>query len=232
MKLFFTGYILYFQEFFEQDECFSTPVSKQCNSRVPLVQVCNKAPMTNEKSDQCKSNTPLSSQKLKTFAFSRSKLKDVDKPLPPSKRPTLEKELSNHRAPLSSLSTSSMVPHIIDTSPIGLSTVTLPNSLSHTTPTRHTSKTSSVTTRSNSHRHSHISLPVTPLSSCPTPLSSHRPSSKRKFPGPAGLLPKLVGSCIHGVIKYHIVGYFLRWKISSQKFYLTTVAISIGTTDV
>ena len=181
------------------------------------MQVCNKSPKANDKFDQWKSNTPFSSQKLRTFAFSRSKLKDVDKPLPPSKRPTLEKELSYHRAsvhPSSSLSTSSTVPHIIDTSPIGLSTVTLPNSLSHTTPTRHTSKTSSVATHSNSRHNGHMSLPVTPLSS--------RPSSKRKFPGPAGLLPKLVCSYIHRVIKYHIVGYFLRWKISYQtkKFYL------------
>jgi len=163
------------------------------------VQVCNKAPVAN---DKAKSSTPLSSQKLKTFAFSHSKLKDVDKPLPSSKRLALEKDLSEHRTPVcpsSSLTTSSKVPHIIDTLPIGSSVVAFPNSLSHTTLTCHSSKTSSVTAHS-SHDHDHISLPVTPLSSCPTPLSSHRSASKRKFPGPAGLLPKLVCNYIQKLL--------------------------------
>ena len=160
------------------------------NSRVPLMQVCNKTPLAKDKSDQGKSNTPLSSQKLKTFAFSRSKLKDVDKP--PSKRPALERDLSDHRTPVCSslslnISSSNAVPHIIDTSPTHSSTVRLPDS-SHITPTCHTRKTST----HNSHHDGLTSLPVTSLSSRPTPLSCHCLSAKRKFPGPAGLLPKLV----------------------------------------
>ena len=176
-----------FQEFFEQDEYFSTPINKEpqlSDSRVPLMQVSNKTTVTNDKPDQRKTTTtPLSSQKLKTFAFSRSKLKDEGKP--PSKRLALESNLSVPTTPICSFSSplnsssGSTIPHLTNTSSFVPSSVTLASSLSHSTPT-----CLSITALSSSSCHGSTSLPTTPLSS--------RPSAKRKFPGPAGLLPKLV----------------------------------------
>ena len=121
-----------------------------------------------------------SSQKLKAFTFSRNNCKEVtdsDGLPPPSKKPASEKELtrysgSSQHTPFSSVSStpsnSSQVNSIISNpGPV--------TSLKSSTPIMIPGSKQSNETPS---------LPVTPVS-C-------RSAAKRKFPGPAGLLPKLV----------------------------------------
>ena len=127
-----------------------------------------------------------SQKKLKSFAFSHSNRKEVsdsDGLLPPSKKLASEKDLSRlsssqqmsfaHCSVPSTPNSTAQVNSYIETRTNTVSAG--PSVMRNSTP---------MTTPSNKHNHGTPSLPVTPVS-C-------RSAVKRKFPGPAGLLPKLV----------------------------------------
>jgi len=207
--------LLLLQDFFEEDEYCNTntPLQtaiSQCTNvidtsnnttvhRIPLMQMCNQASVNRDESinpsrdSMSLTSSSLSSQKLKTFAFSRSNRKNVTDSgdLPPTKKPALEKELTilnptQHTSLDTSFhcSVSSMLDSTSQNDSLLTSTVTTPVSSGSLA-----RRSSTPITMSNNH---HIdgapSLPITPLS---------RPVVKRKFPGPAGLLPKLVIKLFH-----------------------------------
>ena len=187
------------QDFFEPDEYWNTSTPLQstgshCDDalsnaktdRTPLTQICDQTVVSgdNYKSfissrDSLPVTSNSSSQKLKTFSFSRcnrNKVTDLDGLPPPSKKPASEKELAR----LSSSSQQPSTPNI--TAQVNSFISTMTNSVSGGSSVM---KSSTPTmTPSNKHKNETPSLPVTPVS-C-------RSATKRKFPGPAGLLPKLV----------------------------------------
>ena len=147
----------------------------------------NNISVTGDKSfDSPRCSLPVlsSSQKLKTFSFSRSSQRNVmdSDGLPPSKKPASEKEITRlNRSQHSSFNNSRhcSVPSSTNSVSHDPLTNTVTNSVSGAA-MKSSTPTSSVNNKCNNKI---PSLPVTPLS---------RHSAKRKFPGPAGLLPKLV----------------------------------------
>lgn len=179
------------QEFFEEDEYWNTSTPVQSSSivsnetlessktlRTPLIQMCNQASLSGDKY-----SLPVtsSSQRLKTFSFIRSSRKDVtvdsDNQLPPSKRPALEENKFTSRLSCSQMHTSS------DTSK---------HCSIRTTPNRDTS-TDTTTNPVSRGIVVNCSTPITTVNNKYNGATPNRRSVvKRKFPGPAGVLPKLV----------------------------------------
>lgn len=152
------------------------------------MQVYNQISVGGDKSSdllRCTLPETSSSQKLKSFAFSHSSRRDIadSDGLPPSKKPASEKKFaglgsSQHTSFNTSIHCSvPSTPNSLDlltnrvTNPVSCGSLVMKSS----TP---------VSTANNKYNNEMPSLPVTPL--------SRRSAAKRKFPGPAGLLPKLV----------------------------------------
>lgn len=184
------------QDFFEDDECWntSTPVHSAAlqfthvsdpsddvkTQRLPLLQVHSQVSAGGDKSPRCSLSVSSSSQKLKTFAFSRSSRRvatDSDN-LPPSKKPASDKEI----ATFSNTQHTSSIHHPMPSTPS--STVQSVDSNSLFVGSQVMKSSTPITSVNNKYGSETPSLPVTPL--------SRHPMAKRKFPGPAGLLPKLV----------------------------------------
>ena len=145
--------------------------------RLPLLQVHSQVSAGGDKSPRCSLSVSSSSQKLKTFAFSRSIRRvatDSDN-LPPSKKPASDKEIAS----FSNTQHRSSIHHPMPSTPS--STVQSVDSNSLFVGSQVMKSSTPITNKYGSET---PSLPVTPL--------SRHAMAKRKFPGPAGLLPKLV----------------------------------------
>ena len=186
-------YLLVVQEFFEPDEYWNTSTPLQSSAshcpdtssntrtdRIPLMQICDQTVVSGDKSFiPSKDNLPgTSSQKLKSFAFSRGSRKDMIDPdglPPPSKKPASEKELtklSNSQPFNTTIHCSTPIQQVNS-----FITSTVTNPVCGSTVMKSSTPIMS--------KHSNETPQRVP------PVNRHS-AVKRKFPGPAGLLPKLV----------------------------------------
>ena len=157
------------------------PIDNATAHRLPLLQVRNQLSASGDKSfdsPSCSLPVATSTQKLKTFAFSRSSRRDVtdSDDLPPSKKPASEKEITR----LSSTQHTSDVHCSMPSTPVQSDSLTNSQSVG----SQVMKSSTPITTVNNKYSNETPSLPITPL--------SRHSVAKRKFPGPAGLLPKLV----------------------------------------
>ena len=165
---------------------------------MPLTQISDQTAVSGDKSfisstDGLPVTSNSSSQKLKSFAFFRSNRKGVTDPdglPPPSKKLASEKGLSSSQQVSFAHCSVPSTPN--STAQVNSYIRTITNSVSAGSSVMRSS--TPMTTPSNKHNNGTPSLPVTPVS-C-------RSATKRKFPGPAGLLPKLVRRCIITICIY------------------------------
>ena len=168
----------------DPSENANIPTDNAKTHRLPLLQVRNLLSASGGKSfDSLGCSLPLASstQKLKTFAFSRSSCRDVtdSDDLPPSKKPASEKEITR-------LNNTQHTSHCsMPSTPVQSNSLTA----SQTVGSQVMKSSTPITTVNNKYSNEAPSLPVTPL--------SRHSVAKRKFPGPAGLLPKLVRKSLY-----------------------------------